>query len=239
MKEVIYFIFYFPLPIFWFLLITIFLVNEKKRITVFKIISLIFYVSLTPFFANIFEYPLTRGDNFDYDNEKYSAILVPTGGIYKDINFMWHPASNSVLRAKLGEKIANKYNLPLVISGGKIELSGKSEAETVAKIIDYKNIITETYSRNTYETSKNLNNVYNQNNLNKELSILLVTSPKHSLRMSLSLKKQGFKVKKYIVEENSKISFKSFLPDSRTISTNNASIYEYIGIIFYFLKRYI
>ena len=47
-----------------------------------KIIILMFYISLTPLFANIIEYPLTRGDNFDYDNEKYSAVLVPTAGIY-------------------------------------------------------------------------------------------------------------------------------------------------------------
>ena len=86
MKEVIYSIFYFPLPIFWFLLIAMFLVNVKRRMTIFKIIILMFYISLTPLFANIIEYPLTRGDNFDYDNEKYSAVLVPTAGIYKDVN---------------------------------------------------------------------------------------------------------------------------------------------------------
>ena len=134
-------------------------------------------------------------DNFDYDNEKYSAVLVPTAGIYKDVNFSWHPSSNSVLRAKLGEKMAKKYNLPLIISGGKIELSGKSEAETVGKIINYNNIILETYSRNSYETSKNMPGVYDKNQLNKELSILLVTSAKHSLRMSLALEKKGFKAK--------------------------------------------
>tara|TARA_B100000686_G_scaffold149590_1_gene156873 strand:- start:39412 stop:40131 length:720 start_codon:yes stop_codon:yes gene_type:complete len=239
MKEVIYSIFYFPLPILWFLLITMFLVNVKKRITIFKIVILIFYISLTPLFANIAEYPLTRGDNFDYDNEKYSAVLVPTAGIYKDVNFSWHPSSNSVLRVKLGEKMAKKYNLPLIISGGKIELSGKSEAETVEKIINYNNVILETYSRNSYQTSKNMTDVYNKNKLNKELSILLVTSAKHSLRMSLALEKKGFKVKKYIIQNQYIINFNSFLPDARTININNASLYEYIGIIFYFLKGYI
>ena len=239
MKEVIYSIFYFPLPIFWFLLIAMFLVNVKRRMTIFKIIILMFYISLTPLFANIIEYPLTRGDNFDYDNEKYSAVLVPTAGIYKDVNFSWHPSSNSVLRAKLGEKMAKKYNLPLIISGGKIELSGKSEAETVEKIINYNNVILETYSRNSYQTSKNMTDVYNKNKLNKELSILLVTSAKHSLRMSLALEKKGFKVKKYIFNNKYIINFNSFLPDARTININNASLYEYIGIIFYFLKGYI
>ena len=239
MKEVIYSIFYFPLPIFWFLLIAMFLVNVKRRMTIFKIIILMFYISLTPLFANIIEYPLTRGDNFDYDNEKYSAVFVPTAGIYKDVNFSWHPSSNSVLRAKLGEKMAKKYNLPLIISGGKIELSGKSEAETVGKIINYNNIILETYSRNSYETSKNMPGVYDKNQLNKELSILLVTSAKHSLRMSLALEKKGFKVKKYIFNNKYIINFNSFLPDARTININNASLYEYIGIIFYFLKGYI
>ena len=239
MKEIIYSIFYFPLPILWFLLISIFLVNVEKRIIIYKIVALIFYVSLTPFFAYIFQYPLIRGDDFNYDKDRYSAVLVPTAGIYVDVNFMWHPSSSTVLRAKLGEKIANKYNLPLVISGGKIELSGKSEAETIGKMINYNNVILETYSRNTYETSKNLNSVYMKNSLNKELPVLLVTSPKHSLRTSLSLEKQGFTVKKYLLERKNIITFKSFLPDARTVSVNNRSIYEYIGILFYFLKGYI
>jgi len=239
LKEVIYSIFFYPLPIFWLLLVTIFFVNAEKKIFIFKIIIFIFYITLTPFFSNLLEYPLTKGDNFNYDQEKYSVVLVPTAGIYKDINFMWHPSANTVLRAKLGEKISKKYNLPLVVSGGKIDLSGKSEAETVRNIINYNNIIIETNSRNTHETSKNLLKVFMKNNLNKELSVLLVTSPRHSLRMALSLKKQGFKVKSYILKKQNMVTYKSFLPDSRTVSLNNLSIYEYIGIIFYFIKRYI
>ena len=57
--------------------------------------------------------------------------------------------------------------------------------------------------------------------------------------LSLTLKKQGFKVKSYVLREKNKITFKSFLPDSRTISANNSSIYEYIGIIYYFIRGYI
>ena len=41
-----------------------------------------------------------------------------------------------------------------------LKISGKSEAETVGKIINYNNIILETYSRNSYETSKNMPGVY-------------------------------------------------------------------------------
>ena len=86
---------------------------------------------------------------------------------------------------------------------------------------------------------RNMPGVYDKNQLNKELSILLVTSAKHSLRMSLALEKKGFKVKKYIFNNKYIINFNSFLPDARTININNASLYEYIGIIFYFLKGYI
>ena len=239
LKEVVNYIFYFPLPIFWLLLITLFLVNKARKLFALKIIMVVFYICLTPVFSFLLEYPLTRSDHFNYDIEKYSAVLVPTAGIYKDVNFEWHPSSNSVLRAKLGEKVAKKYNLPLIISGGKIDLSGKSESETVVDILNYKNLIIENFSRNTYETAKNINDLYRRNNLNKELYLLLVTSPKHSLRMALSLKKQGFKVKKYIYESKKLFNFRVFLPDARTISANNTSMYEYIGIIYYFFKGYI
>ena len=239
LKEVIYFFFYFPLPIFWLLLVIIFFANAKRKVFLFKISILIFYITLTPFFTNLLEYPLIKNDNFNYDLEQYSLVLVPTAGIYKDVNYTWHPSANSVLRAKLGEKVAKKYNLPLVISGGKIDLSGDSEAETIKYMINYKKTIYENTSRNTYETSKNLSKVFKKNHLDKNLTVLLVTSPRHSLRTSLTLKKQGFKVRSYILKDKNKISFYSFLPDSRTISLNNISIYEYVGIIFYFLKGYI
>jgi len=239
LKEIIYFLFYFPLPILWIFVIALFFVSKEKKIFAFKIVLFLFYFCLTSFFASLLEYPLIRGDNFNYDNERYSAVLVPTAGIYKDVNSTWHPSSNSVLRVKLGEKIAKKYNLPLVISGGKIDLQGDSEAETILEIVNYKNTIVENISRNTYETSKNLSNVFKKNNFDKDLTILLVTSPRHSLRTSLALKKQGFRVKSYIMKKKNRITFHSFLPDSRTISLNNASIYEYIGIIYYFIRGYI
>ena len=57
-------------------------------------------------------------------------------------------------------------------------------------MLDYQNIILDTRSRNSYETSKNLKKIMIENNINNNVPILLVTSPKHYLRMSLLFKKE-------------------------------------------------
>jgi len=177
--------------------------------------------------------------NNQYVNNSFSAVLVPTAGIYKDYNSKWHPSSNSILRVSTGESLAKKYRIPLIISGGKIDLHSPAESKVISNILNFENLILETRSRSSYETSINLNNIMIENNIDTNLPILLVTSPKHSLRMVLLLNKQKIMVKRYFFKQNNKISFKDFIPSSKTISTNNASLYEYIGIIYYFFKGYI
>ena len=39
--------------------------------------------------------------------------------------------------------------------------------------------------------------------------------------------------------QHKKITYRYFIPSSRTIASNNASLYEYLGIIYYFFKGYI
>ena len=200
---------------------------------------ILFYFSLTPIFAYLLEYPLIKMSNDQYVNNSFSAVLVPTAGIYKDYNSKWHPSSNSILRVSIGESLAKKYRIPLIISGGKIDLHSPAESKVISNILNFENLILETRSRSSYETSINLNNIMIENNIDTNLPILLVTSPKHSLRMVLLLNKQKIMVKRYFFKQNNKISFKDFIPSSKTISTNNASLYEYIGIIYYFFKGYI
>ena len=160
-KELIYNIFFFPLPIFWLLLFVCFFIKLNNRIFYIKILTVIFFITLTPLFSFLLEYPLLKNSNNKYLNDNFSAVLVPTAGIYKDYNSKWYPSSNTILRVNLGEALAKKYKIPLIISGGKLDLHSPSESKITSYMLDYQNIILDTRSRNSYETSKNLKKNYN------------------------------------------------------------------------------
>jgi len=239
LKEIITHVYYFPLPFLWLLIYFILFIKKEGYFLYVKLLTLVFYISLTPIFSFLLEYPLINIKNKYNSNIKYEAVLVPTAGIYKDYNNKWYPSYNSILRVSQGEKLAKKLNIPLIVSGGHLFINSVSEAEIVKNIINYDNLILEKSGKNSYETSVNLIKIFETHNLDIKMPLLLVTSPQHSLRMYLSLRTQGFNVKNYSLSERFKFDYKVFLPDIATIGKNNISLYEYTGILFYLFKRHI
>ena len=237
MKEILFKFFYFPFPIFWSLILIMFLVKKENLYFYLKITCIAFYISLTPLFSYLFEIPLRISVNEYTKDNKILLVLVPTAGIFKDVQSRWHPSSNTILRVAQGEILAKQLNKPLLISGGVLNKDGVSEASAVKNILSYKNVIYDEYSKNSYETVFNLKNLIQKNNTKEK--ILIVTSPKHALRMSLLLSSQGFLFSRFKEKFNNTIDIYSFIPDVRSINSINASLYEYMAIIKYIFKRYI
>ena len=217
-----------------------FLVKKENLYFYLKITCIAFYISLTPLFSYLFEIPLRISVNEYTKDNKILLVLVPTAGIFKDIQSRWHPSSNTILRVAQGELLAKQLNKPLLISGGVLNKDGVSEASAVKNILSYKNVIYDEYSKNSYETVLNLQNLIAKNNTNNTNDkILIVTSPKHALRMSLLLSSHGFLFSRFKEKFNNTIDIYSFIPDVRSINSINASLYEYMAIIKYIFKRYI
>ena len=112
------------MPFFWLILFVLILVKREYLYIYLRIICIFIYISLTPFFSNILELPLLSKTNNFEKLEKYSYVLVPTAGVYKDFQSKWHPSSNTLMRVSQGEKIAKKLNIPLIISGGNLNNQG-------------------------------------------------------------------------------------------------------------------
>ena len=237
MKEILFKFFYFPFPIFWSLILIMFLVKKENLYFYLKITCIAFYISLTPLFSYLFETPLRISVNEYTKDNKILLVLVPTAGIFKDVQSRWHPSSNTILRVAQGELLAKQLNKPLLISGGVLNKDGVSEANEEKNILSYKNVIYDEYSKNSYETVFNLQNLIKTNNTKEK--ILIVTSPKHALRMSLLLSSHGFLFSRFKEEFNNTINIYSFIPDVRSINSINASLYEYMAIIKYIFRRYI
>ena len=225
------------MPFFWLILFVLILVKREYLYIYLRIICIFIYISLTPFFSNILELPLLSKTNNFEKFEKYSYVLVPTAGVYKDFQSKWHPSSNTLMRVSQGEKIAKKLNIPLIISGGSVSNQGVSEASSVEKYIKYHNVFYDHISKNSYETVLNLKKIFNI--LESKEKILIVTSPKHTLRMSLIMDSHGYAVSSYTENIDNLINFHSFLPNPRTIHSTNSSLYEYMAILKYIYMKYI
>ncbi len=225
------------MPLFWLLLVVLIFVKRAYLYIYLRIICIFIYFSLTPFFSNLLELPLLSKTNNFEKLEKYSYVLVPTAGVYKDFQSNWHPSSNTLMRVSQGEKIAKKLNIPLIISGGNVNNQGVSEASTVGNYIKYNNVFYDHISKNSYETVLNLKKIFNI--LESKEKILIVTSPKHTLRMLLILDSQSYAASSYIENIDNIINFRSFLPDPRTIHSTNSSLYEYLAILKYIYMKYI
>ena len=96
------------MPLFWLLLVVLIFVKRAYLYIYLRIICIFIYFSLTPFFSNLLELPLLSKTNNFEKLEKYSYVLVPTAGVYKDFQSNWHPSSNTLMRVSQGEKNSKK-----------------------------------------------------------------------------------------------------------------------------------
>ena len=242
MKDILYNIIYYPLPIIWCFIFILIFIKRKNLYYYIKLLFIFFFISLTPFFSTLLEYPLLQGMHNYTKQDNISIVLVPTAGIYKDNKSNWHPSVNTVLRVSQGEKLAKKLDKPLFISGGIVNSEDISEAEVVKNIVVYKNTIFEDKSRNSYETIVNFQNIFfkdKDKDKANDKRVLLVTSPHHIMRMSLLLKSNGFLVSNYYKKENKKITLYYFIPDASMVYKINSIMYEYMAIIKYIFLKYI
>ena len=239
MIDILYNVAFFPLPIIWFMLFIIIFNLKDKIYFYFKAIFILLFIISLPITIDIFSFPLSKGSSKFTDDQKFSAIIVLTGGIYKDINGNWHPSSNSMKRTALGNNLSKKLNIPLIISGGNSIKENPAESLIVSNFIDNKNIILDQISKNTYESALNLEKIMFENNLSKKDNFMLITSKIHNLRSALTFKSQNYKIKIYDYITFDKLNFYKFVPNSKSFYLFNNALYEYYGLIKYLLLGHI
>jgi len=238
MKEQLYNFAFFPLPIIWLMLIII-LFKVKNIYFYFKGILIILLLISLPIFIQIFEYPLKLGANKFSENYNITAVVVMTGGIYKDINSKWYPSASTIKRTIIANNIASKINKPLIILGGNINSNEPAESEIASKIINNNILILDNNSKNTYQSVKNFKSVLLKNNIDASGNFLIITSSIHNLRTALTFKSQGYKINIYNYGSFKNINLLSFIPNSQSFILFNKALYEYYGIIKYVFLGYI
>jgi uncharacterized SAM-binding protein YcdF (DUF218 family) len=227
------------MPIFWAMMIII-LLNQKKYYYIFiKITFLIMLILSLPILINIINYPLSLGADKYKEGDNISAVIVLTGGAYKDLNNNWYPSINTINRSVLGNNIAKKLNVPLIIIGGNKNSNAPSESTLASQIIKNDNLILELESKNTYQSVVNLKEILLKNNLETKGNYLIVTSKIHHLRTALTFKSKNYRVKVFGYKNNIKLSILNIIPNSQSYLYFNKGLYEYLGIVQYILNGYI
>jgi len=237
----------FPPSIFIAILIIalFFMKNSRKRAVIIIIfdIVLIYFLSIEPV-KNLILSPLENYAEPVADSLVKTADLVVVlgGGTIEsspEENGRGSLTGDAFKRAMYGLYIAEKYNLPLLYSGGRLfDTERQSESEVALKILArYSSgkikLYGEDKSRTTFE-----NAFYTKEKYNPE-KVVLVTSAYHMRRSVYAFKKAGvdcipaptdYKI------DSSKFNVTSFIPKSGEMDTIYKGLKEYAGLIYYSFK---
>jgi uncharacterized SAM-binding protein YcdF (DUF218 family) len=213
------------MPTIWFAILY-FLIksNYWKKLFIYLGFIFLFFPSLPIVSTSIDKFFYNDDYKVSKHKKKPSYILVPGAGATHDGRF---PTLKSIKRAEYGKKLANRFSIPIIFSGG-------LDAFLLPKYINLEKnyYLTEVSSTNTFDMAKNLKTIIKVS----DGPLLLATDPIHHKRTILTLKKQNFDV--YIPNNyisNKKTNY-SVIPSVHSINRFNEIIYETLGIIWYFFS---
>ncbi len=151
------------------------------------------------------------------------------------------PSRASLKRIVHGYSLHRQTGLPVITSGGMVYRGthGEPEAETAKRTLVTLGmlegeIIVETESRNTWENARNTAEL-----VGKE-SVILVTSAYHMRRSVLSFEKFGVEVVPAPTDfQTIRVPYTviDYLPQIGNLKNFYAAVHEYIGLLYYQLKR--
>jgi len=228
--------------VFLFILLIIGTVFFKKKIgRILIIVSLIiFYLfSITPV-ADFIISPLeNRYQSYDSQDKVENIVLLISGVKRGNISLPSKLNSSSLYRALEAVKIYFKVDgePKIIISGSDPISSSQKPGEEIAKFIQTLNvpsedIILEQNSKNTYQAAVEVEKII------KQSSFILTTSAYHMPRSVYIFKKQGLSPipapGDFLRED--RYNLFDFFPSSVNLKKSSLGIYEYFGLLYYWLK---
>ena len=136
-----------------------------------------------------------------------------------------------------------------IISGGSAAITHKERPEAAflneyilkMQSFDNCNVLIDSLSRNTYENAVNTKEIFEKHNIKKEIA--LVTSAWHIARAKRCFEKQGFTVipinADFLTPTRKPVISDFILPSASTFTNWELLIKEWIGLVTYYVRRYI
>ena len=220
--------------------------SEKIRTYVFSLIVVVFYLISTPIIARQLAGFIEPDEALDLSfAQDAQAIIILGCNLY--VNAPEYAGADDVsscalVRLRYAAEVYSEINLPVMTCGGSVFKHSDTEADVMARVLDYRfNIKTkwkEIWSINTYENVENAVAILRKENINK---IILVTHAIHMKRASYSFEKNNFKVyaaPTYFFSAKSNNSLLlDLMPDIHSLYVSRFAAYETIGLIWHWLKH--
>lgn len=206
-----------------------------------------------PITADLLEAPLeSAAPAFDAaaDGGQDEVILVPTAGIFADSEGSWWASSQSLTRAVAARALQESSGLPLVLIGGSPEDEAESEAVTVARQVGLipgldpgtgadgahrPPVFMETAARNSAETAQAAKLILERLGAHR---VVLVTEPRHVMRMAASLRHNGLEVLALAAHgaeapRRPLGALTGFVPSAGGLNRSAKAVREYVAILWY------
>jgi len=150
-------------------------------------------------------------------------------------------ASDAMKRAVYGYTLFNKFNVPVIFSGGRVfNHYNESEADAAGRLYESLGLpsqwfIAEGESRNTWENAKETAKLTINDESLKQ--VILVTSAYHMKRSVYCYEKNGIKVipapTDYKIQRGRRYDFFSFMPSNAGLNNTWIALHEYFGLLYY------
>ena len=136
-----------------------------------------------------------------------------------------------------------------VISGGSAAITHNERPEAAflneyiskLQLLDNCNVLIDSLSRNTYENAVYTREIFEKHNIKKEIA--LVTSAWHIARAKRCFEKQGFMVTPvgadFLTPTRKPVIGDFILPSASTLANWELLIKEWIGLVTYYVRRYV
>lgn len=188
-------------------------------------------------------YPLRQ---CDIENSTRPVVLLAGGmtGGYRDFSPAQRLSNTSKNRALAAADVVKADGM-LFIAGGKARnRKDMSEAHAMEQLLipllaEGVTVATEVDSKNTYENAKNIDTLFAQMNLPKD--IVLITSAWHMPRAVGVFEKLGFDICTYGVDplQHIGVPITTLWPQVTALQKTNIAVHEWVGSLFYQRQGYL
>ncbi len=237
MRDAIVDLLILPMPILWLLLLGAILWRWKGLSrAVFLAGTLLFLALSLPASGRLLVWSLQAGTPAFAGKvqEGTSAILVPSGGTIDDGTGRWWPSASSIVRLTTALRLQERWDLPVILSGGSPQPGQPPEAETLAAHfgLQASDVRLETTARNSSETAEAVAAMLAGE---PNPRVILVTSAPHVARMSAVLRHHGVAVTAAATTggDASPWAPGDFLPSYRGLKMSQGAFREYVGLAWY------
>lgn len=172
-----------------------------------------------------------------------AIVVLGAGRHYDATEYGGDTLNHSALwRLRYGAYLANRWNLPVVVSGGNVHpfehvAEATLGADFLRNEMAVENVWEETRSQNTWENARFTKILLDQESIQK---VALVTHAYHMPRSVYAFEQAGVDVIPMPTGQLSQQSpgayWLNWLPSARALNTSYLALHEYLGLLFYSLK---